>query len=716
MNFFTYNDCELNKTLYAVTPNIKEYGDMPQLTDKDHPTVPIRFKETHTPANSLSFFKKIREHGKAAPGRWGDYDVHQTEGPFADWNKHERSTIFTEEEAIDFLGVFQWPHNVDVRKPIAKELILPLFAPVFMKTGAHKMMHGRPPLDLEQNREAYMPLLVGTRDKENRILQTKQEELAASKPEPITTSHVVIAFQDKKMHDGYRVGELVQERSDSKKKTNLVVKTFKHTPAYNTVKGKVGFFWTVKVRELTTTDSTLDADKMEWNRHGNMDELNWDFNDIIAMFDAHVVTPGGSCMERQSKKQNKPSKSVRIPTIMCDMIKTKITGRAFKGPDLVVFEAMDDITKNYSGTEECHADHDESFMSGFGLVGTRIAYAYADENKVVTWFAGKVVAWRTKEDASIEYNVIYDNKDIEWQCLSVDDYGAKFYEGAAGWVALKSIAFRVGDTVCITEKILQSKSVLVDPPQKGTRRMKRKRVNTASMRYNGRDARKQKGASHDESEKDEEVCDADDSTLVNRAKEVVKETVTDPLELPKEVTHVDATFFGTVEAVTHTKTSSSIITVVFVTSVQEGKDEEKLFKREKFGTKTRPEGLLRKSSATINDQRHYSEAAISKYSRQFQGWMSNETQKGKEREIVIGKESDADFSLRAVGLKVVANTTFTRRMRLSGPLIEVVKGSKGFIVEVNKENVDEFSVNFENVDDIDVVSVFRKEFDIINAT
>jgi hypothetical protein len=245
--------------------------------------------------------------------------------------------------------------------------------------------------------------------------------------------------------------------------------------------------------------------------------------------------------------------------------------------------------------------------------------------------------------------------------------------------------------------------------------MKRKRGNTASMQYNGRDARKQKGASHDESEKDEEVCDADDSTLFNRSKEVVKETVTDPLELPKEVTHVDATFFGTVEAVTHTKTSS-LITVVFVTSVQEGKDEEKLFKREKFGTRTRPEGLLRKSSATINDQRHYSEAAISKYSRQFQDWMSNETQQGKEREIVIGKESEADFSLRAVGLKVVANTTFTRRMRLSGPLIEVVKGSTGFIVGVNKENVDEFSVNFENVGDSDVVSVFRKEFDIINTT
>ena len=56
-------------------------------------------------------------------------------------------------------------------------------------------------------------------------------------------------------------------------------------------------------------------------------------------------------------------------------------------------------------------------------------------------------------------------------------------------------------------------------------------------------------------------------------------------------------------------------------------------------------------------------------------------------------------------------------MRLSGPLIEVVKGSsRGFIVGVNKENVDELSVNFENVGDSDVVSVFHKESDIINAT
>ena len=99
--------------------------------------------------------------------------------------------------------------------------------------------------------------------------------------------------------------------------------------------------------------------------------------------------------------------------------------------------------------------------------------------------------------------------------------------------------------------------------------------------------------------------------------------------------------------------------------------------------------------------------------------MSNEVHKKKERETVIGEESDPGFSLRAVGLRVVANTNITRRSirsRFSGPLVEVKKGSKGVIVEVNKENVDEFSVNFGDVEDVNVVSVFRSELDIIDAT
>ena len=735
-------------------PNDTFYANMLQLTDKDHPTVPIRFRACHNPASSAKFFERIRAHGRASPGRWGEYDLDQTEGPFADWKKHEASMFFTKQAATEWMGAFQWPHEVDVRKAIEKELILPLYQPVFM-TKTHTMMHGRIPEDVEQNPQGYMPLIVGTRDKQMEKMRQIQEENAATKPDPIETSHVIIAFQDKRMQYGYRVGELVQERSHSKKKTSKEVQTFKHTAAYHCVKGKVGWFWTVKVRELITKDTMLDPDKMEWNRHGNMDELHWDCKDIIAMFDGTVVEDVVSCMQHKSKKQNKANASVLIPTDICEMIKTKLTGRAFQGPELVVFEAMDDSTKNYSGSEECHAVHDESFMSGDGLVGTRIAYAYADANAVVTWFAGKVVACRATVDGPIEYNVIYDNNDNEWHCLSVDDYGPTFYEGAAGWVALKSIAFRVGDTVYITEKILQIKSLVIDVQQKASRRraresnedmpkkkqkvnvasesviegdanvsdhgevvqvIKRKRDTEPSMQYNGRNARKQKAALHEEFEND--VCDADDSTFADRAKEVVKGKVTDRLELPKEVTHVDATFFGIVEAVKHTNTNSTI-TVVFVTSVEEGKDEEKLFKRESFGSRTRPEGLLLKSNATINDERHYSKASSLKYSRPFQNWMTNETQKGKERETVTRKESDADFSPWAVGLEVVANTNITRtsiRSRFNGPLVEVKKGSKGVIVEVNKENVDEFSVNFGDVEDDYVVSVFRSELGIIDAT
>ena len=119
-----------------------------------------------------------------------------------------------------------------------------------------------------------MPLIVGTRDKQMEKMRQIEEENAANKPDPIATSHVIIAFQDKRMQSGYRVGELVQERSHSKKKTCKGVQPFKHTAAYHCVKGKVGCFWTVKVRELITKDTMLDPDKMEWNRHGNLDNLS----------------------------------------------------------------------------------------------------------------------------------------------------------------------------------------------------------------------------------------------------------------------------------------------------------------------------------------------------------------------------------------------------------------------------------------------------------
>ena len=106
---------KLNKVLYAVLPNDTLYANMLQLTDKDHPTVPIRFRACHNPASSAKFFKKIREHGRASPGRWGEYDVDQTEGPFADWKKHELSMIFTKDAAIEWMGAFQWPHEVESR-------------------------------------------------------------------------------------------------------------------------------------------------------------------------------------------------------------------------------------------------------------------------------------------------------------------------------------------------------------------------------------------------------------------------------------------------------------------------------------------------------------------------------------------------------------------------------------------------------------------------
>ena len=44
-----------------------------------------------------------------------------------------------------------------------------------------------------------------------------------------------------------------------------------------------------------------------------------------------------------------------------------------------------------------------------------------------------------------------------------------------------------------------------------------------------------------------------------------------------------------------------------------------------------------------------------------------------------------------------------------------MRGGRSVIVEVNKENLDEFSVNFEDAKDVYVVSVFRREFDIIDA-
>jgi hypothetical protein len=321
------------------------------------------------------------------------------------------------------------------------------------------MIDGRHPLDMETNLSDYMPLRPRKHDTAKEILREAQEKAAGSAPEKLLMSHIAIAFKDKNMNSGYRVGELVQERTCSlKQQKKAVSKTFQHTPAFNPVAGKVGYHWAVKVYELTTKDTNLEPYEMEWKRGDSRIALNWAFEDIILIFNATAVEQ--SCMQHKTKKQNKPGKSVRIIKDDCEMIKSRLTALMFEGAELVQLETQNDKVKNYSGNEEYHAEYDGSAMSGDGLVGTRIACAYADENKVVTWYAGKVIACATN-DEEVSYHIRYDNGEAVWYSLTKDDYGPEYYEGYAGWVSLKSIVFRVGDKVFVTEKILQLKQPTV---------------------------------------------------------------------------------------------------------------------------------------------------------------------------------------------------------------------------------------------------------------
>ena len=63
-------------------------------------------------------------------------------------------------------------------------------------------------------------------------------------------------------------------------------------------------------------------------------------------------------MQHKTKKQNKPSKSVRILEDGCEMIKSRLTALMFEGAELVQLETMHDKVKNYSGNEEYHAQYD----------------------------------------------------------------------------------------------------------------------------------------------------------------------------------------------------------------------------------------------------------------------------------------------------------------------------------------------------------------------
>ena len=103
--------------------------------------------------------------------------------------------------------------------------------------------------------------------------------------------------------------------------------------------------------------------------------------------------------------------------------------------------------------------------------------------------------------------------------------------------------------------------------------------------------------------------DEDDKTLkskADKAKNVKKRRVTHDLQLDPQVTYVEAIYYGVVEGVKLTKTST-LITVAWVTCVMGGKTTTK-FKREVFGTKQKPEDLLMKSNtkqSRDNEEKHY---------------------------------------------------------------------------------------------------------------
>ena len=744
---------EPRNPLMMVFPNEKHYPGLPQLTEKDHPTVPVRFNTDHNPRTSKAFFLAIRNHGRMNKGRWGDYTEDQMQGPFADWKKLEASMIFTEDDAIAFLGAFQWPHEIAVRVPARQELQMPIYQLTFKKPT--HAIDGRHPLDMETNLSDYMPLRPRKHDKEKESMREAAEKEAGSAPEKIIMSHVAIAFKDKNMNSGYRVGELIQERIQKQNKNKAVSKTFQHTPAFNPVAGKVGYHWAVKVYELTTKDTDLEPYEMEWKRGDSRIALNWAFEDIILIFNATAVEQ--SSMQHKTKKQNKPSKSVRIREDCCEMIKSRLTALMFEGAELVQLETMHDKEKNYSGNEEYHAQYDGSAMSGDGLVGTRIACAYADENKVVTWYAGKVIAFATN-DEEVSYHIRYDNGETVWYSLTKDDYGPEYYEGYAGWVSLKSIVFRVGDKVYVTEKVLQEKEHTVqvasvlraenvyNRTSKRQRKELKKTVNAredkddtnvdgllhaaatlkkqlptttqgaSSMQYDARAALKTKVPNElDEDNDGESADDEDDKTLkskADKAKNVKKKRVTHDLQLDPQVTYVEAIYYGVVEGVRLTTTSTQI-TVAWVTCVMGGKTTTK-FKREVFGTKQKPEDLLMKSNtkqSRDNEEKHYCATFEEKYLPAFKEWMVIQKAEQTEEEATIAREAEAGFAIRAVGLNVVTTNDISRRMRLSETTTQVKKGSKGIIENVNEENLNEFNVRFQTIGR--VVSLFRSEFEII---
>jgi hypothetical protein len=252
--------------------------------------------------------------------------------------------------------------------------------------------------------------------------------------------------------------------------------------------------------------------------------------------------------------------------------------------------------------------------------------------------------------------------------------------------------------------------------------MKKQQLTTpqgaSSMQYDARVALKNKVPNELEEDKEgESEDDEDDKTMEKKAdKETTVQIrrVTHDLQLDHQVTYVDAIYYGVVEGVKLTK-KSTLITCVWVTCVIGGKNATKEFKREIFGTKTKPEELLMKSNtkqSRDNEERHYCDEFEARYSDAFKEWMVIQKAKQTEEDATIAREAEVCFATRAVGLNVVTTNNISRRMRLlSDEITQVKKGCKGVIEKVSEENMTQFLVRFENLGR--VMRLFRSEFDII---
>ena len=468
-------DYKISKGMHLVQPSKLENPPVLQLSDKDHPTEPALFNADHTVAKVEAFFNSVKRHGRrAARNRWGDYDANAVEGPFAEWDKLLKSLIFTREDALTYLGEcvaacntntnlkpnhdsnpdcnrnltlgeFLWPHQIPVRTGEGRAVDVPMFIDVIFKSKAPTMTY-RP---MDEDCDVVYPSKydLGRDLREQQLTDAKK-----GKPEilSIKKTHVAIKYIDERGLKGYRVGALVQHVKGNAMKSKQV--NIEHMPDWRYVSGRFGIHLTVIVRELfvrkADIDEEMDRFDVTWTQTNrkSLDTEIWLTEDVIAYFDA--VMNEKSSMEAASKT----AVFFRIPKDICDMIKQKID--TWGKPQVEKIKGSDDVEDvegNYVGTAEFYDKYDDKKMSGNNLVGEIIMYAYCDENWIVTWYRGKVLLANTNE-GSVMYSTSFDDKqeDVE---LKEDDYGPKYADNKS-WFVVKSVNFRIGDMVSITDKVL----------------------------------------------------------------------------------------------------------------------------------------------------------------------------------------------------------------------------------------------------------------------